>query len=170
MSDLKRYAKMSIFKLFANKESQEPISWVSGEDPKMQSAIKKAQDSYHDFYSAITQDMKRVVPVITDSLVKYAFPTTHKGASMEHMFLSDFELEREDLYGYLASEPQLTNKFSEGDRIKIDLEFVSDWLYVTMEGSSGGYTFEVMWSGFGAEEKQLYIEHPPFCWLRDRLA
>jgi len=168
--NLKRYAKMSIFKkLFGNKEPQEPISWVSGEDPKMQGAIKKSKDSYHDFYLAITQDMRRVVPAITDSLLKYAFPTPQKGARMEHMFLKDFELEGVDLYGYLASEPQLAKNFSEGDRIKIDIGFVSDWIYVTSEGSYGGYTFEVMWSGFSSEEKQLYIEHPPFCWLRSRL-
>ena len=157
-------------KLFGKTPSNDPILWISGEDPEMQSAIRRAQKSYPEFQNAILQDMNRVVPCIVEALVKYAFPTKSRHAAVEHMFLSDFEAEGSDLYGYLASEPKYAKAVKEGDRIKINQSEVSDWLIVSSEEITGGDTFEVMWSGFTDEEREVYRDQPPFCWLQEKLS
>ena len=102
--------------------------------------------------------------------MKYAFPVEQGPTEVEHMFLADFELEDGSLYAYLASSPQFTDAEEEGDRIKVEPNQVSDWLYVTLEETLGGYTFIVMWENFSEEEKSMYKDHPPFCWLSGILA
>ncbi len=136
----------------------------------MQSAIKKAQDSFSEFHEAILKDAHRIVPCVTESLVKYAFPLESGRVAVEHMFISDFEFEGSEIYGHLASESKYIKTMKAGDRIKIEKDRVTDWLLVTPEGTEGGYTFLVMWSAFSHQERELYGQHPPFCWLEGRLA
>ena len=141
------------------------IHWVSGEDPAMQFAIKKAQQSFPAFEQAIIQDLAREEPEIVDSLVKYAFPTEKSECIVEHMFLSDFEYLDGKLLGILMSEPQYAENVEEGDQITIELNSISDWLYVKDGKVYGGYTFELIWKSFSDDEKQMYIQDPPFSWM-----
>ena len=144
---------------------REPLSWFEGEDPQMQAAIKQAQESFQEFVKAIALEQRRVIPVIEDSLVKYAFPATKMGVKVEHIFLSDIELANGVLSGVINNEPMYTDEVEEGQRIDIDPSRVSDWLYVIQGKGTGGFTFKLMWSRFSRKEKAEYGGHPPFVWI-----
>ena len=104
----------------------------------MQAAIKQAQESFQEFVKAIALEQRRVIPVIEDSLVKYAFPATKMGVRVEHIFLSDIELANGVLSGVINNEPMYTDEVEEGQRIDIDPSRVSDWLYVIQGKGTGG--------------------------------
>lgn len=160
---------MGSFNIFKNKKnddnSQDPIKWFSGEDVGMTKAIKEAQANYDIFLKELTNESRRIIPAMTVCLIKYAFP--YKDGSfegVEHMFLSDIYIENDTVFGTLNSESFYTD-IKEGTKITVDRNFVSDWLYVIDEKTYGGFTFKYMWNTFSDEEKLMYGNEPPFCWI-----
>lgn len=143
-----------------NASDKEPIAWFAGEDPAMVEAIQLAQSSFDEFLAALKNRDD-----IEESLVKYMFAATIAGVECEHMFLSDFRFDGEVLVGVLCSEPQHTDAIQEGDEVFVDQSRVSDWLYVVAGVGTGGHSFRVMWESFSAEEKAMYRNAAPFCWL-----
>ncbi|MDD4937859.1 MAG: DUF2314 domain-containing protein [Candidatus Shapirobacteria bacterium] len=148
-----------------NKLNQKQIFLFSGEDEGMQEAIKIAQEEFPKFKEEIETESKRILPVMTECLIKYAFPSDDNKVKMEHMFLSNIYSDGNNVYGTLVSEPLYTKKVKEGDKIKVELDRVSDWLYIIDDKTHGGYTFKYMWKKFSDFEKEKYRNHPPFCWL-----
>ncbi len=146
-------------------KNTEPISWFDGEDKEMLEAINSAQSNFQLFVNAIDEDNRRILPVLEDALVKYAFPATKGKVKVEHMFLSNIKIVEDHLTGVLVSEPMYTNKVKPGQTVEIDPSRVSDWLYVINGVGTGGFTFKVMYSKFSEQEKKLYGNEPPFSWI-----
>lgn len=150
------------------KNDREPISWFAEEDLEMLEAIRQAQLTYSDFVSAIEAENRRIFPTFDEALVKYAFPATKAGVTVEHLFISDIELRGNKLCGTVASEPLYANTVKEGDSIEIEPSRVSDWLYVINGIGVGGCTFRLMWQRFSEQQKSAYRNQPPFIWLNVR--
>jgi len=75
-----------------DQNSEEPIIWFDGEDPEMQEAIAKSQAEYSEFETAIKEGIN-----LEYVLMKYAFPATHQGVEVEHMFLDDIKVDKESV-------------------------------------------------------------------------
>jgi uncharacterized protein YegJ (DUF2314 family) len=148
-----------------NDTNQEPTFIFSGEDKGMQEAIKLAQNRFPKFKEEVALESRRIVPAMTECLIKYAFPSDNNSVEMEHMFLSDIHFDGKNIYGTLTSEPIYTKKVKEGEKIKVDSKRVSDWLYIIEDKTYGGFTFKYMWKNFSETEKNEYRSQPPFCWL-----
>lgn len=156
---------MGLFDRFRSRPA--PIQWFGGDDPEMLRAIHEAQATYPDFVAAIVEDARREVPTFEDALVKYAFAGSKDGVEVEHMFLSDIAWRGNGLRGTVTSTPMHATGVQEGDRVVIDRDRVSDWLYVVDGKGVGGYTFRVMWSRFDEVERESYRNQPPFLWVVD---
>lgn len=128
-------------------------------------AIREAQSTFPDFVLAMEEESRRVVPAFEQALVKYAFSATKKGVQVEHIFLSNISKKNGTLWGTVAGTPLYTSEVKEGERVEIDPQRVSDWLYVVNGVGVGGSTFKLMWSRFSEQEKALYGGQPPFVWI-----
>ena len=150
-----------------NPEStDESIAWFAEEDPGMREAIQRAQDSFPKFEAELVLESRRIVPAMEECLMKYAFPARKgSGVQVEHMFLSDVFHNGSEVVGTLASDPEYTDGVEAGDEIVVERRRVSDWLYVINGKPEGGFTFLHMWQGFSKQEKKMYRDEPPFCWL-----
>ena len=138
----------------------DPVAWISGEDKRMGEAILKAQLQFDDFLSALQNNQE-----IESSLLKYMYRGTKEGVECEHLFVSDLFFDDGRLCGHIDSDPQYTDEVKSGDRVEIEYHRVSDWLYVINGTGTGGFTFRVMWDNFSEEERSLYQDYPPFCWI-----
>jgi Uncharacterized protein conserved in bacteria len=145
---------------------KEPIAWFEGEDQEMLEAIHLAQLNFPQFFKAIEEESRRIIPAFEDALVKYAFPATKNKVTVEHMFLSDIQINGNALTGVLVSEPMYTDAVEAGQTVEIEPSRVSDWLYVINGAGTGGYTFKVMYSRFSEREKEMYGHEPPFVWIQ----
>jgi uncharacterized protein YegJ (DUF2314 family) len=145
--------------------SYELISWFAEEDSAMLEAMRQAQLTYSDFVSAIEEESRRIIPILDEAVVKYAFPANKASVKVEHLFISDIELRCGALFGIVASEPLYTNLVKEGDTIELEPLRVSDWLYVINGIGVGGFTFKLMWQRFSEQEKSAYRNQPPFLWI-----
>lgn len=148
---------------------KEPIAWFEGEDQEMLEAIHLAQSNFPIFLKAIAEESRRIFPAFEDALVKYAFPATKNNVQVEHMFLSNIQMNENCLSGVIVSEPMYTDAVKAGQVVEIEPSRVSDWLYVINGVGTGGYTFKVMYSRFSEQDKRMYGNEPPFIWIKDNL-
>ncbi len=146
--------------------AKEPVAWFAGEDQEMLEAIHLAQKNFPQFLKAMEEESRRILPVFEDALVKYAFPATKNEVQVEHMFLSNIQVNGSRLSGMIASEPMYTDAVKVGQTVEIEPSRVSDWLYVINGAGTGGYTFQVMYSRFSEREKEMYGNEPPFVWIK----
>ena len=112
-----------------NQNNEEPSFVISSDDPEMQEAIKLAQSEFHIFFDEIINESKRIVPVMEECLIKYAFQSEMKDVEMEHMFLTGIFYNGEKIVGYLDSEPRYISSIKKGDLVFIEKNRVTDWLY-----------------------------------------
>ena len=94
-------------------KKNDPITWFEGHDAEMLSAISEAQASFDEFIGAIEEEGRRIVPAFDEALVKYSFPAKLKGVKVEHMFLSEIQLNDGALLGTVTSEPLYTDSVKE---------------------------------------------------------
>ena len=142
------------------------ITWYSGENKEMQLAISKTQEVLPEYLNILDEDSKRVLSALEVSIVKYAIKSKDKRVGYEHVFMDQIELDSGKVYGTLNSQPEYNDDFEEGQRIEIDIRYISDFIYVIGGNPQGGFTFKVMWNHFTKEEKLAYKGHPPFSWLK----
>lgn len=139
--------------------------WFTDEELAMQEAIQLAQNNFSSFKEDLIKDRQRIIPAIEESLIKYAFETENKDVPVEHMFLSDIFYDGSNIIGIIYSEPIYTESVQAGNSIIVDINQVTDWLYIIDGKTYGGYTFKYMWKCFTDEEKAMYKDQPPFIWL-----
>src|SRR4051812_22261149 len=96
-----------------------------GDDAEMNAAIEEAQRRLPEFYRALDEDARKLIPAIEGALVKARFesPITHRA---EHMWVQDVGIEDGKFVGTLSNEPSQISELSKGEWIAIDPETISD--------------------------------------------
>ncbi|MCG8461416.1 MAG: DUF2314 domain-containing protein [Holophagales bacterium] len=141
-------------------ENDDPLFWKPGEDREMTAAIESAQANFDSLLGALRSDLN-----IEEAFVKLMLPGKFHGVVAEHVYVSDLTLEGDTLFGVIDSDIMYTDEFDCGDRVPINRDCISDWMYVVDGIGTGGYTLQLMWSQFSDEERGEYKSEPPFCWL-----
>jgi uncharacterized protein YegJ (DUF2314 family) len=66
------------------------------------------------------------------------------GRATEHMWVSVSALENEMIYGRLDNDPLEMKRLRAGDRVRVPVRDLDDWLYTSGEGLQGGFTIDVL--------------------------
>lgn len=127
----------------------------------MNSAIKKAQETFPEFVKELEMESRRVVPALDAAIVKAFFfePTTpEKG---EHMFVNHVRVEGDLVHGILSSTPHSVAGLREGEEVSFPISRVSDWFVVIEGRGKGGHTLDVIAKRMPKAAYAQASKHPP---------
>jgi uncharacterized protein YegJ (DUF2314 family) len=119
---------------------------TDGEDQEMNQAIKDARISLVQFDESY---LSGKFDTSTFAL-KVRFPTETGG---EHIWATSIVIANGAYYGVIDDVPVLTTHVSQGDRIKINKEDITDWMYSENGVLRGGYSIRLIRQRLTKEEK-----------------
>lgn len=112
------------------------VVYADASDTAMNRAIDKARASIGDFEAVLkNHDSTKV-----NFAVKVALP---HAAGTEHIWLAKPELEADSVVGTVESMPVYVKTVTAGQRVRIDRDAISDWMYMEKGKLHGGYTMIV---------------------------
>lgn len=129
---------------------EDPIVHVDKNDIQMNDAISKARSTSGDFIKAFNSKDTTCV----DFSVKYPFETSE--GSHEHIWLTDIEIKGNKISGVVGNTPESTTKVQYGERVEVDAEKISDWMYVKKGELVGGYTIRVLRDMMSVEDRNEF--------------
>ena len=113
-----------------------PVVPVSGDDPRLKAAVARVRRQWPKFVSAFEEREPE------QSFSVKARIGDHE--SYEFMWLTVTGLENGMIYGRLDNDPIELTSISCGDRVRVPVKELNDWLYTTSEDVQGGFTIEVL--------------------------
>lgn len=139
-----------------DKIENDEVFEISAEDKEMNDAIKNSIKTFNEFEKAFnnkgTNDEAHAI--------KVSFETPDGGG--EHIWVGDLFQKEDGFYGVVNNSPQATTKVKLGDTIKINLDHMSDWMYLSKGILKGGYTLRVIRNQMSDEEKKQFDESVGF--------
>ena len=144
-------------------DSSEPqiVSVASG-DAEMESAMVRARDAFPQFWSEVSDDYQRVIPVLTLAQVKAYFHDEDDPEGGEHMWVGEVSFDVELISGTLMSQPGHLDSVSEGDSVEFPVSRLSDWLIVDDGRAKGLYTAQVLRARMSEDERAAHDANYPF--------
>lgn len=123
-------------------------------NPLMDTAFKKAQDSFGYFWRELSWEYRRIIPALDLACIKIAFSQEIDGEEItEHMWINEIDFDGENIYGILINTPNELTNVENGDEVTIPLSQISDWLFATQNKTYGGFTIQAMRSELSDEER-----------------
>lgn len=116
--------------------SQPPVVPVSSDDPRLKAAVAQARRHWPEFVARFEERQ----PDQTFS-VKARIGDAN---AAEFMWVSVTGLENGWIYGRLDNDPIEITSIRCGDRVRIRVADLNDWLYTDGDDMTGGYTIEVL--------------------------
>jgi uncharacterized protein YegJ (DUF2314 family) len=113
-----------------------PVIGVAPDDPRLLAAVKEARRRWPEFVAAFEQRD-------SGQLFSVKVPV-REGKQTEYMWLSVSALEHEMIYGRLDNEPVNMKRLHAGDRLRVPVRDLNDWLYTRGDTLTGGFTIEVL--------------------------
>jgi uncharacterized protein YegJ (DUF2314 family) len=138
-----------------HRADQPDVVRVPAEDARMSGAIAEARRSVEEFIAVFSKPAQRQrsfavkVPVID-------------GARVEHFWVDLESYANGQFTGRIANEPLDVHNVRLADRIVVDKERISDWMYVDRGRLVGGFTIRALRAGMSEEERKMFDASLPF--------
>jgi uncharacterized protein YegJ (DUF2314 family) len=113
-----------------------PVVGVAANDPRLRAAVREARRRWPEFVAAFEQRQ-------AGQLFSVKVPV-REGKHTEYVWLSVSALENGMIYGRLDNEPVAMKRLRAGDRLRVPVANLNDWLYTRGETLAGGFTIEVL--------------------------
>lgn len=149
-----------------DKSKEESEVFFAPQDVDMEAAYSMAQQNFKYFWRELYWEYRRIVRIMDIAIVKIPFEQTfRKGQEpvVEHMWINEIDFDGEKIHGVLMNSPNQLTNIKVGDRVSVDLNKISDWLFSTHGKTYGGYTIQLLRSRMNAEER----EHHDKAWGLD---
>jgi uncharacterized protein YegJ (DUF2314 family) len=113
-----------------------PVLAISENDPLMVRAVQEARERWPEFVAAFEErqsgDVFSVKAPLTD------------GEATEFMWLSVGAIENNIIFGRLDNDPVNIGRIKSGDRVRVAVADLNDWLYTLGNQQHGGFTVAVL--------------------------
>lgn len=129
-------------------------------DDEMNEAISEARSSFQQFADALSSSR----PGYSLFALKVMFED-HVGG-FEHIWITDIYFRDGQFHGTVGNTPSYTTEVEAGQQITVDLNKVSDWMYVYNGVLHGGYTLRVLRNRMSPEERNEFDKSLEFT-IRD---
>ncbi len=113
-----------------------PVVEISEDDPRMAAAVDEARRRWPEFVAAFNQRQPD-----QHFAVKAPF---QDGDAAEFMWATVTSIHHQLIIGVLDSEPIDLKNVALGDRVRIKLQDLNDWMYTSGEEMVGGFTVELL--------------------------
>lgn len=117
-----------------------PMISISPDDPEMIEAVNTAKRRWPEFVAAFEQ--RSLDDDEQHFGVKARF---EQNDNVEYIWLSVTAIEGDMIYGELGNEPVHVTTLKIGDRIRVPVDELNDWLHINSDGEhAGGFTIDVL--------------------------
>jgi uncharacterized protein YegJ (DUF2314 family) len=116
--------------------TQAPVVMLDGNDPRLLAAVSEARQRFVEFLAAFE---RRGEGAQGHFWVK---APVHDGPATEYMWLNVSAVENDVVYGRLDNVPVGLKRVALGDKLRVDVKDVSDWMYVESGRLHGGFTMK----------------------------
>jgi uncharacterized protein YegJ (DUF2314 family) len=113
-----------------------PVIGIAPDDPRLLAAVREARRRWPEFVTAFEQRE-------SGQIFSVKVPV-REGKQTEYMWLSVSALEHEMIYGRLDNEPVAMKRLHAGDRLRVPVGDLNDWLFTRGDTLAGGFTIEVL--------------------------
>jgi uncharacterized protein YegJ (DUF2314 family) len=111
---------------------------IADDDPRMVAAVEEARRRWPEFVAAFEERQAE-----QNFAVKAAFSD---GENTEFMWLQVSAVEGEMIYGVLDNDPVDVQNVACGDRVRVRIDKLNDWVYRNGDALHGGFTIKVLGS------------------------
>ncbi|MBI1903522.1 MAG: DUF2314 domain-containing protein [Planctomycetia bacterium] len=116
--------------------TQAPVVMLDGNDPRLLAAVSEARQRFAEFLAAFE---RREEGAQGHFWVK---APVRDGPATEYMWLNVSAVENDVVYGRLDNVPVDLKRVALGDRLRVDVQDLSDWMYVESGRLHGGFTMK----------------------------
>lgn len=122
---------------------------VDGTDEEMNAAIEMANQTLDEFDEALLSND----PDLSYFAIKTRFET-QKG--VEHIWVSSIEIKDDKYVGIVANLPESIENINIGDKIEIERDNISDWMFAENNKLRGGFTIKLLRNRMSASERKQF--------------
>ncbi|MBR8464101.1 DUF2314 domain-containing protein [Campylobacter sp. faydin G-24] len=123
----------------------------------MLAAFNEARKTFRYFWREQSWEYQRIIPKLDFSCVKVMFSEEIDGELLvEHMWINDVYFDGKFIYGTLINEPNDLRGTKNGDKIKVELADISDWMFASDGKVCGGFSIQAMRATMSTDER---VEH-----------
>lgn len=112
------------------------VTYATDADSAMNGAIEQARRTMSEFETVL----KNPDSTQKNFAVKVALPHS---AGVEHIWLAKPEMETDSVVGTVETMPMYVKTVTAGQRVRIDRDVISDWMYMENGKLRGGYTMRI---------------------------
>ncbi len=113
-----------------------PVVGVRRNDRRLRAAVAEARRRWPEFVAAFEERQQ-------GQIFSVKVPV-REGRLTEHMWVSVSALENDMIYGRLDNEPLDVKRLHAGDRLRVPVGDLDDWLFTNGEALAGGFTIDVL--------------------------
>jgi len=130
-------------------DGEPDVIMVQNEDNEMNGAIANAQKTFTtDFHQALLSKN----PNFSNFTVKQRFDTSDGGG--EHIWIGNITFDHGKYHGIVHNDPVEPLDIKLGDKVVVNVENLSDWMYYDKNIVKGAYTVKVLRKNMSEEEKE----------------
>ncbi len=122
--------------------SQPPVIPIDDNHPKLVAAVATARERFQQFVTAFENHQRDEDRDPNQQFVVKA-PISVDGRT-EFIWVTTTAIENEILYGTLDNKPVGLPGLSQGDRVRVPVSKLNDWLYTHNDTTFGGFTIKVI--------------------------
>jgi uncharacterized protein YegJ (DUF2314 family) len=111
-----------------------PVVEVDGDEPEVAAAVAEAVERWPEFLSAFQNQRGELFNVKA---------RVNDGKHVEYIWLSPTSIENGVIYGKLENDP-VELRYKLGDRVRVQLSDLNDWVYKSGESLVGGFTIKAI--------------------------
>jgi uncharacterized protein YegJ (DUF2314 family) len=138
-----------------HRSGQPDVFMVPADDARMSEAVARARGSVEEFIAVFTKPGARQRSfAIKVSVIE--------GARIEEFWVDLESFANGQFTGHIANQPLNVDSVRLGDRIVVDKERISDWMYVDRGRLIGGYTIRMLRAAMSADERKAFDATLPF--------
>lgn len=124
--------------------------------------MKTARDRFPEFWSILSADYRRVIPVYAGAMAKAYFCDSDAPQSGEHMWVQQIDFDGKMISVVLADRPRHIRGVRPGQRVNFPVERLSDWFYVEDGKVVGAFTVRLLRTRMTNGQRREHDSHYPF--------
>ena len=131
------------------REGEPDIYQLGQDDHEMNHAIKTAVQTLNKFNEALQSGN----PDFHFFSLKKQFKILNQ---TEHIWITEIFLQGNKYFGKVGNLPQFTNDVNVDDAIQVEMDSISDWMYLDKQILRGGFTIRILTECMTSPEKRRF--------------
>lgn len=127
--------------------AEDKVIAVEGDDPAMNAAIDKARSTLDEFWRKLSN------PKPNEKNFSVKLKLTD-GSNVEHFWCGSIEGDAQSATCIINNDPQTVKTVQAGQRIPIESDVVSDWMYMRDDKIVGGQTVRILLNYMSSDEAE----------------